>query len=124
MAKHKPWQGHARRAPRPVIQNTGPKVGMFQLPEIPADVTPANPAEHYQGTWLSPVWALLFGPFYYLAHGFWREFFLTLITVPFGIGLLIGPLLARGAWDRRAVDRADKKNLETLILLLVERDHG
>ena len=124
MAKHKPWQGHGRRAPTPRKKNAGAQVGAFQLPEIPEGVTPADPRDHYQGTWMSPVWALFFGPLYYMAHGFWREFFLTLITVPFGVGVLIGPLLARGAWERRAVDRADKKNLETLLILMLERDNG
>lgn len=132
MPKHKPWQGHGQhRAPigakapaKATPRNARQQVGMFQLPEIPAGVMPADPRDHYQGTWLSPVWALLFGPLYYLTHGFFREFFLLLITVPFGVGILISPFLARGAWERKAIDRADKANLETLIRLMLEEQHG
>jgi hypothetical protein len=130
MAKHKPWQGHGQsRAPigaKAATPRKAPRqqVGMFQLPEIPGDTLPADPRDHYQGTWLSPVWALIFGPLYYLTHGFFREFFLLLITVPFGIGILISPFLARSAWERKAQDRADKVNLETLLRLMLEEQNG
>lgn len=93
----------------------------LRLPEIPHGTQVANPLDFYAGTWLSPVWAFLFGPWYYLRHGFMREFFLTALLMPFGIGLLLSPILARSAWERRAIDRADKANLETLILLCLER---
>lgn len=93
----------------------------LRLPPIPDNVTPADPADYYDGTWLSPVWAFAFGPFYYLRHGFWREFVLLAILAPFMVGVFLSPFLARSAWERRAVDRADKVNLETLITLLVRR---
>lgn len=94
----------------------------LRLPPIPDDVMPADPRDYYAGTWLSPVWALFFGPLYYMLHGFWRECVLVALLTPFGVGLLISPILARGAWERRAIDRADKANLETLITLLVRRN--
>lgn len=92
----------------------------LRLPEIPHGTPVADPADYYAGTMLSPLWALLFGPLYFLRHGFMREAFLVAILVPFFVGLLLSPFLVRSAWERRAVDRADKKNLETLIYLCLE----
>lgn len=94
--------------------------GSLRLPDIPNGTRVADPRDYYDGTWLSPVWALLFGPLYFLRHGFMREAFLVAILIPFFVGLLLSPFLVRSAWGRRAVDRADKVNLETLIKLCWE----
>lgn len=98
---------------------------IFTLPNIPNDMAVADPADHNEMTFLSPLWAIMFGPLYFTLHGHWREAFVTAILLPvFGAGMLIAPFLVIGAWRRRAIDRADKKNLETLIALTIgERDH-
>ena len=64
-----------------------------------------------ESTALSWFWALLFGPLYYIAHGFWKQavliFFLNLIL----IGILVSPFLAYPAWRERAKEKADKERM-------------
>lgn len=59
-------------------------------------------------TGLSWLWALLFGPIYFAAHGFWGRAVLVLALNFVFIGFLIAPFLAYPAWKARATEKAEK----------------
>lgn len=65
-------------------------------------------------TALSWFWALLFGPFYYLVHGFYARALVVLVLYLMGIGVLVSPFLAYPAWRKRALGRAE-------VMLRVDR---
>ena len=60
----------------------------------------------YEGTALSWLWAFLFGPVYFLAHGFLRLAILIFILDLFIIGFFISPFVAGPAWRAKARTRA------------------
>lgn len=62
--------------------------------------------ESTKASWL---WAFLFGPIYFAAHGFWGKFFLVLLlNLCFFIGVIVAPFLAYPAWRSRAREKAEK----------------
>ncbi|WP_158514978.1 DUF2628 domain-containing protein [Nioella nitratireducens] len=67
-----------------------------------------------ESTGLSWLWAFLFGPLYFLAHGFWQRALLVLLLNFFIIGFFVAPFLAYPAWKARAKEKAEK-------MLLVDR---
>lgn len=58
-------------------------------------------------TGLSWFWALLFGPLYYIVHGFYARALVVLLLDLVGIGIVVSPFLAYPAWRKRALDRAE-----------------
>jgi len=67
-----------------------------------------------ESTGLSWLWALLFGPFYYLVHGFYARALVVLVLYLMGIGVFVSPFLAYPAWRKRALARAE-------VMLRVDR---
>ncbi|MFC5737803.1 DUF2628 domain-containing protein [Sinirhodobacter huangdaonensis] len=67
-----------------------------------------------ESTALSWFWALLFGPLYYLVHGFYARALVVLVLYLMGIGVLVSPFLAYPAWRKRALGRAE-------VMLRVDR---
>lgn len=62
-----------------------------------------------ESTGLSWLWAFLFGPIYYLVHGFWQRALIVLIlNFIFFIGFIVSPFLVYPAWKKRAQERAEK----------------
>lgn len=76
----------------------------------------------YSGTSVSWFWSAAFGPFYFLRFGFYVEalVFFALAYFTFGASNLLAPIFVGGAWRRRAVKRADMKNIETVIRLTIK----
>lgn len=63
--------------------------------------------EHYrEDTGATPLWAFLFGPLYFAAHGFWGRAVVTFVLCLFIIGFFISPFIARKGWINRAEDKA------------------
>lgn len=67
-----------------------------------------------ESTGLSWLWALLFGPLYYLAHGFYARALVVLLLDLMVIGFVVSPFLAYPAWRKRALARAE-------VMLRVDR---
>ena len=66
-------------------------------------------AESYdESTTLSWLWAFLFGPMYFLAHGFWERAILILFLNCIIVGFFVAPFIAYPAWRARARARAEK----------------
>ena len=61
-----------------------------------------------ESTGLSWLWAFLFGPLYFLAHGFWQRALLVLALNFLIIGFVVAPFLAYPAWRARATEKAEK----------------
>jgi hypothetical protein len=61
-----------------------------------------------ESTGVSWLWAFLFGPLYFLAHGFWQRALVVFLLNLIIIGFLVAPFLAYPAWRGRARDRAEK----------------
>lgn len=59
-----------------------------------------------ESTRLTWLWALLFGPLYFLAHGFRGQAALVLVLDLALVGLVAAPFLAHLAWRRRGQERA------------------
>jgi hypothetical protein len=55
---------------------------------------------------MSWFWALMFGPLYFAAHGFWGRALIVLVPGFFFIGIIVAPFLAYPAWRRRAKKKA------------------
>lgn len=68
-----------------------------------------------ESTGLSWFWALVFGPLYYLVHGFYARALVVLLLDLMVIGFVLSPFLAYPAWRKRALGRAE-------AMLRVERD--
>lgn len=60
-----------------------------------------------ESTRLTWLWALLFGPLYFLAHGFRGQAALVLLLDLALVGLVAAPFLAHLAWRRRGRERAE-----------------
>jgi hypothetical protein len=69
-----------------------------------------------ESTSLSWLWAFLFGPLYFLAHGFWQRALLVLILNLMIIGFIVAPFLAYPAWKARA-----KRKAEQMVLVEAAR---
>ena len=52
---------------------------------------------------LSWLWALLCGPFYFAAHGFWGRAALLVVLDLLLVGLILSPFMVYPAWAARAV---------------------
>lgn len=59
--------------------------------------------ESTKASWL---WAFLFGPIYYVAHGFWGRALIVFALNFVVIGLIVSPFLAYPAWRARAEEKA------------------
>jgi hypothetical protein len=70
-----------------------------------------NPEDFNQSTGLSWFWALLFGPLYYIAHGFWKQAALVFLLNLVLIGFIVSPFLAYPAWEERAKADAEKERM-------------
>lgn len=55
-----------------------------------------------ESTSLSWLWSLMFGPIYFLVHGFWGRALIVFILCFFIIGYLIPPFIVYPAWRERA----------------------
>jgi len=67
-----------------------------------------------ESTGLSWFWALIFGPLYYLVHGFYARALVVLVLDLLVIGVVVSPFLAYPAWRKRALARAQ-------VMLSVDR---
>lgn len=63
--------------------------------------------EMNESTRLTWLWALLFGPLYFAAHGFRSQAVLVLLLDLMLVGLLAAPFLAYLAWRQRGAERAE-----------------
>lgn len=61
-----------------------------------------------ESTKASWFWAFLFGPLYFLAHGFWGRALILFVLNLFIIGFFVGPFLAYPAWRERALKKAEQ----------------
>ena len=61
-----------------------------------------------ESTSVSWLWAFLFGPLYFLAHGFWQRALIIFVLNFIIIGFFIAPFLAYPAWRKRAIEKAEK----------------
>ena len=61
-----------------------------------------------ESTSLSWLWAFLFGPIYFAAHGFWGRAVLVLALNFVLIGFIVAPFLAYPAWRERAREKAER----------------
>lgn len=64
-------------------------------------------AEMDESTRLTWLWALLFGPLYFAAHGFRSQAVLVLLLDLVLVGLVVAPFLAYLAWRKRGTERAE-----------------
>ena len=64
-------------------------------------------AEMTESTRLTWLWALLFGPLYFAAHGFREQAVAVLVLDLLLVGLVATPFLAYRAWRRRGRERAE-----------------
>jgi hypothetical protein len=76
-----------------------------------ATVTTPDWKEFDESTGASWFWALLFGPLYYIAHGFWKQAVLVFILNLFIIGFIVSPFLAYPAWRERAKATAQAERM-------------
>lgn len=59
-----------------------------------------------ESTGLSWLWAFLFGPLYFLVHGFYGRAAVVFVLNLFVIGFIVAPFLAYPAWRKRAEEKA------------------
>ena len=59
-----------------------------------------------ESTRLTWLWAMLFGPLYFAAHGFPGQALKVLALSLVLVGPVLAPFIARAAWRRRGAERA------------------
>ena len=59
-----------------------------------------------ESTGLTWLWAMLFGPLYFAAHGFRGQALAVLVLDLMLVGLVLAPFIARAAWRRRGEEQA------------------
>ena len=64
-----------------------------------------------ESTALTWLWAFLFGPLYFVFHGFWGRAFIVFMLNVVLIGWLVSPFLAYPAWRKRAELKAERMML-------------
>lgn len=79
---------------------------------------PVDVDQFFEGSGWSFVWAFLFGPIYFLVHGFIRQAIICFLLFPiYGIVALF---LVRNAWWERAEQRADVENIKLVVTAAVD----
>ena len=68
-----------------------------------------RPFDH--STRASWFWAFMFGPIYFVAHGFWKYAVLLFLLNLLIIGILVAPFLAYPAWRERAKAEAKEERM-------------
>lgn len=61
-----------------------------------------------ESTGVSWLWAFLFGPLYFAAHGFWSRALIIFVLNFFFIGFILAPFMAYPAWRERARKKAEQ----------------
>ena len=83
-----------------------------------------SPYDHSTG--LSWLWAFLFGPLYFAAHGFWQRAAIAFALGLTMVGIIVWPFMAYPAWRKRAAEmqaaadekaRTDAMQIATLATL-------
>jgi hypothetical protein len=67
--------------------------------------------QYDESTKASWLWAFLFGPIWFVWHGFYRQAFIVFLLNLVLIGIIVAPFLAYPAWRERAKTKAEKERM-------------